>query len=148
MELVCPAKSGWIVDVVEVRIGFTSTERSSACVEMSLAALTKALSRSVARIAFSAAMRALEAAVVLKPCSDRPPVAGMASGRAAAPEPKRGTPAVDVITGNVGFIAATSSAMRPPQPVALGPDDTDDCHCNCWSECEKRLSGRLATYEA
>ena len=47
-------------------------------------------------------------------------------------------------TGNAVFCAAIWSAMRPPQPLRLAPVETADCHWFCWSEWEKRLSGRLA----
>src|SRR5258706_15428130 len=90
-----------------------------------------------------AASRALAAAVALNPCSASPPEDGSASGLELEPAMKSVEPAIDVTTGKVPFMPGIRSAMRPPQPLRLGPDETADCHWFCWSECEKRLSGRV-----
>src|ERR1043166_5366084 len=67
----------------------------------------------------------------------------MASGCSTFPATKIGVPATEVIGGNVvGFIFPVLSAMRPPHPLVPAPVETEVCHWFCWSECEKRLTGR------
>src|SRR5262249_34587681 len=100
-------------------------------------------SRSAPRIDWYAASRALAEAVPLKPVSESPPEEGSARGLERAPAMNSVDPAMDVTTGKAPLVPGIWSAMRPPHPLRLGPDDTADCHWFCWSECEKRLSGRF-----
>ena len=58
-------------------------------------------------------------------------MAGSASTLELSPAVKRLAPAIDVTMGKVPFWPCNWSAIRPPQPLRLGPSETEDCHWFC-----------------
>ncbi len=135
---------------VPVRIGLILALAFCATMAFTCDAPTMALASPAASSSARAAARSYAtlpgSAARLSPVNPKPPPVGSASVRTCTPVPKVWVPENDIDIGVAvgGFMPATLSPTRPPQPlmpVSVEACRIDDMPCCCWSLWENRFDG-------